>query len=121
MIAWADVTAFASELSSVDVATQTDILAYVNAALAPDAFGGEASARLRIARIYLAAHHGALSLRSSAAGPVVSRSEGDLSVTYGYSLASAASGDPLLDSTEYGKLYRQLVRTTAALRGPFVA
>ncbi len=122
-IIWDDVVAFAPELDVVALAAQTDILAHVNAALNVTAFGGEAAPRLRMARIYLAAHHAVLSQRaaSDAAGPVQSESEEGVSVTYGQNSVSVIGTDPVLDATEYGKLYRQIIRGTAALRGPFVA
>ena len=121
-IVWGDVVAFAARLADVAIAAQTDILNFVNNHLSPTGFGGEGSYRYRLARIYRAAHEGTLALRAAAdaVGGVSGRTEGDLSVTYAAAVTVVGS-DPLLDSTEFGKLYRQLVKGTARLRGPLVA
>ncbi len=117
-IAWAHVSAMDSSLSSTSAAAQDYILAHVNAALNADAFGGESSAKYRLARIYLAAHHGTMLLRSGAAGTVQAESEEGVSVTYAI-LTGTSAGDSLLDSTSWGQLYQELVRTSRG-RLPFV-
>ena len=112
---WTDVTAFAPDLSSVDASAQADVLAYVNAELDVSAFDGEAGAKTRLARIYLAAHHGAVSLTSSAAaGPVVEEKVGEISQKYGSPAATVTGSILFLESTPYGRLYLGLVRTTIA-------
>ncbi len=117
-ITWLDVTAVAADLASVPVAAQTDILDHVNTTLQVDLFGGEESPKLRLARIYLAAHHGTVAVRSDTAGPVQSESEEGVSVTYGGGVSIVGS-DPLLDSTRWGQAFRQLCRTGAP-RAPIV-
>ena len=118
-IAWSDVESFAADLSAVDADAQTDILAWVNDALVVADFGGETGPKLRLARIYLAAHSGTIVLRggSGAAGPVVSESAGPLSRTYAAGVVSAS--DSLLDTTSWGKMFSLLVRTSPA-RAPIV-
>ena len=113
-ITWAHVTAFAAELSTVPTAAQTDILAYVNETLAVDHLGGEDSISAKLARIYLAAHHGTVTNNGSngPAGPLLSQSTADLSRTY--AAFSPAGSDPLLDTTPYGKMFRSMVRRSTA-------
>jgi hypothetical protein len=110
----------APELSTVPTAAQDFILEYVNQALVVDIFGGEGSPKLRLARIYLAAHYGSLfgSGGSGAAGPVTSESAGGLSRSYGFA-SSFVFNDDALGSTVYGRNYLGLVRTSPA-RAPVV-
>ena len=77
-IAWADVVGAAPELvNRVAAGEQTFILAYVNNdAFEPAPFGGEDSATLERARVYLAAHMATMGLRTGAAGPVTSLTAG---------------------------------------------
>lgn len=121
-ITWVDVVGMAAELSTVEDETQLTILAHVNTALDPDYFGGEGHPTLRLARIFLAAHvaTNAKNGSSGAAGPVISRTLGPSSVTYGWSGASSLTGFKELDSTPYGKQLRTLMRASP-FRGPFVA
>ena len=111
-INWTDVAAIAPGVSTVDPSAQADILAFVNNELKVSEFGGESSAKLRMARLYLAAHHGTLVNRGDKAGPVVGESAGGLSRTY--SAPSPAGTDPLLEQTAYGKQFRAIVRTSFA-------
>jgi hypothetical protein len=118
-IAWTDVVDHAPELSTVDTDAQTNILAYVNTAMTVDEWGGESSPKLKLARIYLAAHYGTVTSQggAGAAGPVTSETAGSLSREY--ASYSPAGSDPLLDTTPYGKAWRSLARTTKA-RAPQV-
>lgn len=118
-IEWTDVTAFAPALSTVDEAAQDDIIAWVNAAINPDTFDGDDGPIYRIARIYLAAHSALLARQgnSNGAGPVTLETAGGVTRQYanpGGGIALAA-----LDSTGYGKLYKQLL-ASSNVRGPFV-
>lgn len=110
MIQWADVTAIASELSGLGPEAQEMILAFVNESLEPDKLGGEGSARLRLARVYLAAHLGAL-VGAGSNGPVTMEQEGPVMHQYARGVG--------LDETSYGRRYREIVRTSAA-RLPWV-
>ncbi len=111
-IVWTDVTDFASELSTVDSDAQVVILAYVNDALSVSAFGGETSPKLKLARIYLAAHVGTLSRGGTPmAGPVTSETDGTIARSYA---ARAIANPSDWDSTSYGQLYAALVRTSRA-------
>lgn len=111
-IIWTDVVALAPELSGVAAGAQTDILAYVNTAHSVVNWGGETSPRLRLARIYLAAHFASSGALGNAGGSVTSKSEGEVSVSFG----NATSADALA-ATAYGRLYGQILRTSGA-RGP---
>ncbi len=118
-ITWTDVTNHAADLSTVTTAAQTDILAHVNTVLNVEMFGGETAPMLKLARVYLAAHYGAVwgQGAAGAAGPVVSEGMGGLQRSYAW---SAMTGDPdSLSSTAYGKAFRSLVRSTLA-RMPMV-
>ena len=122
-ITWADVIATpAPELSTVPVAAQDSILAYVNGLFALDLWGGEGSVELDRARRYMAAHFGTFELPGSggggAAGPVISESAGGLSRAYANLFSSG--GDQLLGTTTYGRMYQLLVRQNTRLRGPFI-
>lgn len=118
-ITWTDVMALAPELSSVSTDGRTYILAHVNTALNLAEFDGEDGPKTRLARIYLAAHFGAISLAGAtgASGPVTSESAGGLSRSYG-TTTSTSSGSGI-ERTGYGQLYLQLVRTSPA-RAPLV-
>ncbi len=112
-IIWSDVEAVAPELSTVDSNAQSMILAYVNDALSVSAFGGETSPKLRLARIYLAAHVGTLSSHGGnpTAGPVTAESADNISRSY----ATRAIANPSdWDATSYGQLYMALARTSGA-------
>lgn len=113
-ISWTDVLVHAAELSSVDEDARTDILAHVNSTLNVSVFGGEESPKLKLARIYLAAHMATLQLLGGSSGDIQSESVGGVSYTYG---AAAASSD--FNSTSYGKQYSAIVRNSVA-RFPLV-
>lgn len=110
-ITWTDVTAIAADLSTTSAAAQTMILAMVNEAIDTRLFpNGETDARLKLARVYLAAHYAASGLGGSgaAAGPVTAEAAGTLSRSYA-SITSSTT-DPLLESTTWGRLYRLIMR-----------
>ncbi len=112
-IDWSDVIALAPTLSTVTDAAQDIILAHVNTALAVKNFGGENAPKTRLARIYLAAHFGALFKAGSTplAGPVISEATGG--VTRAYALINVPIAGSL-GSTTYGQLYSGLVATSLA-------
>jgi len=116
-ITWDDVEDIAPELASLSEDAQTIILNYVNQALAVVEFGGEGSATLRLARIYMAAHYGTVTARGGTgpAGPVTSESAGGLSRSYGL-VTSGGSGDEMA-TTGYGQAYMSLVRRSPARAG----
>ncbi len=118
-ITWSDVLAFAPELSGVVSGAQDDIIDYVEDAIVSGEFGGESSPTYRLARIYLAAHYGTVTVNGSngAAGPVIGESAGGLSRQY--AAFSPTGSDALLDVTPYGKAFRSLLRRSPA-RAPFL-
>jgi hypothetical protein len=120
-ITWSDVEDHAAELSSVSAGAQTNILAFVNATLDVTCVGGDAgedSPRVKLARVYLAAHLGTLALpggAGGAGGPLTAESLGDEARSYG-----SFDMDPAyLAMTGYGALYLSMIRTSAA-RSPIV-
>ncbi len=114
-IVWADVTGIAAELATVPVLAQTDLLAYVNTALAVGVFGGETSPKLRLARIYLAAHLATLLTTGGvkSAGPVTSETVGADSISRSYG-GSGSDSRSEWELTAYGRQYASLVRTSSA-------
>ena len=116
-ITWANVVDFDSGLSGVDADAQTAILAFVNVEHDVDAFDGEDGPKLKLVRIYLAAHLGrTIGAAGAATGLVTSASAGGLSVSYGSFSTSAEA----LGTTGWGNLYLALVKRSAATVG-FVA
>lgn len=116
-IQWTDVVAFAPQLSTVGVAEQNDILAHVNTAHKIDVFGGEDAQRLRMARIFLAAHIATLNSYGGTvlAGPVISETAGDISRSYALANAYITDGEKnAWSATSYGQMYAMLIRTSAA-------
>ena len=104
-------------MSTVVAGAQTDILAVANTLLTVSLFGGEASAKTKLARIYIAAHLGTLELigTTGAAGPITAESAGGLSRQYGSAAAAVTSGE--WGSTTFGQKYVALCRTTPARGG----
>lgn len=112
-ITWTNVTDFAPGLSTFDTDAQTDVLAYVNTGTFNIAhWGGEESPTLRLGRIYLAAHMATVALSGAAggaiAGPVTAEAAGGLSRSYGS--MSGLGADTLLDTTPFGRAFRELLR-----------
>lgn len=112
-ITWPQVVTVDANLATVPENAQVWILAYANKALNPKMFTAEA---YRMARLYLAAHFGTMSVPGAAgdvpvAGPVVSETVGGISRTY--ALVSDAS-DPTFSTTTHGQMYAFLVRTSKA-------
>lgn len=122
-IVWSDVTAHAPELVTAtgpSTAAQADILAVANDVLDVSQFGGETTAKTKLARIYFAAHFGTIDAQGSsgATGAVISETVGGLARMY--ASYSPAGTDPLWDATPYGKAFRALLRATPVLRGPWI-
>jgi hypothetical protein len=115
-ITWADVVDQAPELADpkVSISAQTTLLAWANTTLNVAIWGGEDSAKLKLARVYLIAHVATLATKGGiqTAGPVVSQSEGGVSVSYANLMTSAGSGK--MGGTTYGQLYEFLLSTTMA-------
>jgi uncharacterized membrane protein len=110
-ITWEDVAALSTSLSTLSEEMQAAILDHVNTTLVVEEFGGEEAAKLKLARIYLAAHHGTIAERSDGkVGPVVSESAGPLSRSY----SNGSSTNDGYDATSYGRAYSALLRTTPA-------
>lgn len=121
-ILWTDVTAIASELTSVALAAQDMYLALANTFINVAMFDGEDGPKTKLARIYVAAHFATLDrLRGTAiAGPVISESRGGLSRSYA-NLTQMSMAAGLFGQTTYGQNYATLVRTSAGARMPTVA
>lgn len=115
-----DVLAFAAELSTVVDDAWDRILPFVNEL---DMTGlGESEYSTTLARIYLAAHLGAIAKPSTgssaaAAGPVTSESVGGIRRTYA-NLTASSSGDALL-TTKFGRQYSAHLKMTLS-NGPFL-
>lgn len=118
-IVWGDVTAHAPHMSTVSSTAQTDILAHVNTLLSVSNFGGESSAKTRYARILLACHFGQsqINAASGAAGAVISKKLGDMSIGYADPSGSLSVAGSPYASTIYGKTYLAIVRNTVARVG----
>lgn len=111
-IAWTDVLLVADELSVLSTNQQDLILEYVNTVIPADAWGGEDAIKLKLGRIYLAAHLGTLSASGAAGGlgQVLEIQEGDVRTRF----AEAAKDGSSLEQTGYGQEYKRIARTTAA-------
>lgn len=114
-ITWINVVDHAKKLAdpAVDTDAQADILADANATFKVTEFpGGESGAKLKLARIYYAAHFGTTIQEGgggAAAGTVVAETAGGLSRSYA-SAASIASSSGF-DQTPYGRLLLTLIRS----------
>jgi hypothetical protein len=115
-ITWADVVVFESELATVPLAAQAEILALVHEVVGVKTFGGENARRTRMARIYLAAHNGALWLQVAAGnstGAETSMSGGGLSI----SMAAPQMTADGMTRTAHGQRYLHLVRNAPLGQG----
>lgn len=108
-IAWTDVTALASQLSTASAGLQAMVLAYVNGnGVNVDAFDGEDGETTKLARAALAAHLGSTFAVGAAGGPIASQSAGGLSRSFG-----AWSSTSALGTTGYGQMFLTLARAGA--------
>ncbi len=118
-ITWTHVTDHAPGLTGVSGAAQIDILDLVNNLLEVDLFGGEDATKLKLARVYLAAHMGQLWKDSQtgggSAGPALLKELGDMKTQYasGFGTFSAET----YGTTRYGQQFVALRRTTLAVIG----
>lgn len=119
-INWTDVTTLAPELCDLNPIVTVDILTHVNETLDPDVFsGGEEGVTYRLARIYLAAHMGTLSITGGSAGvgsvvgPVTAEQVGGISRQYGDPISSD-TGESDLTATIYGRMLRDLINRSLA-------
>lgn len=115
-ITWPDVLVLEAGLSTVPLASQTAILAYVHEVVGVQSLGGEASERLKMVRRALAAHFGKLHQQIGdglTTGPVTSRSIGGISKSW---LAAGMTEDGL-QRTGHGSLYLFLVRNAPKCQG----
>lgn len=121
---WVELTAYQPAFASIPFEVQAQLLAWVDETVSKAAFGGDTKASYKLAQLYLLAHactlyrRGCESVESGAAGPVLSESAGGLSVSYanGASVGSFSA----YESTPYGAMYLELIRTSPIIRGPFV-
>ena len=109
-IGWSDVNIVAPELATVNTDLQELILSYVNTQMNVAAIGD--NAKLKLIKIYLAAHMATISGQSGVgvAGPVVSEEVGGLKRTY--ALLQSSTGTP--SGSVYGDMYRMLIRVSGA-------
>jgi hypothetical protein len=112
-VTWPNVVDFAATLSTVAVGAQTAILAYVNGTLEPDVYGGEDSARLRMARIYLAAHMGELLKRQGIGGAITNETVGAESISFSYT-APLKGAIESLETTSWGLEFQRITNSTRA-------
>lgn len=120
MITWADVIIIAPELATAPLALQTEVLALANSYWHAEHFGLQ---RLRMLRMYTAAHFATLAMPGTGgpgapSGSVISESADGLSVAYA-STFNQPGFDPLWDGTSYGRQVRLLLSASGA-RGPFM-
>ncbi len=111
-ITWDDVEDLDAGLANVADGLQTVILARVEK-LSATYFGGVDDPRYKMARMLLAAHMGApyataASGAAGAAGPVTSRSEGDVSESYAVASMSLTGSH---STTHHGRAFDELVRS----------
>ena len=114
-IDWDDVEAHYPGLASVDEDAQTDLLAFVNnEALSASVFGGEDSAKYKLARIHYLAHIVESSARVGSGGAIASKTitANSLAVTY----AGAASSAEQLLTTAGGSALYTLMRMSPRAR-----
>lgn len=119
-IVWADVVLIAPALSAVADGAHFPILAFVNTAFDPKVFGGEESPRLRLARMYLAAHYGTITNATgqgggNTAGPIISETVGGVSRSYANLVGG--SGSETFISTIYGRELLALLAGTSSRPG----
>jgi hypothetical protein len=116
-IAWTDVLGVASELTTTPVPVQDALLAMVNAELSSKFFGGDDSARFKLARIYLAAHMASAPGLAGVnyAGPINSEEEGGAKRSY-EAIGPAARSH---GSTMYGQMFDELVANSPMRFGAF--
>ena len=119
-IVWADVVAWAPELTNTPLAVQTLSLARAHEIVDPAIFCGDTTSSYTLALIYMAAHIATLQAQASgagsAAGLVASESIGGLSVSY----KSGFSDNPTMggyERTGWGQNYIDLVRTSPCYSG----
>lgn len=112
-----DVLEYAPELAKVSDVTWQFVVAFANGMTSLGIGGGEDGPLLRLCRILLAAHYGAVSQRgaSGATGPVTSEAAGAVRRSYG--LVALASSDASLGSTGYGHQFLGLLSMSLA-NGP---
>lgn len=116
-ITWDDVESHYPGMSAVGEDAHDNILAFVNAeALSATVFGGEDSAKYKLARIHYAAHLGELGLRGTggAAGPVASKTIAASSLSVSY--ADAGASESALLATVAGSALYTLMRSSPRAR-----
>lgn len=116
-ITWDDVSGVAPELggTKVDSAAQDRYLKLANKRVNQAHFPDEGDSdwtTLQLARIYLAAHFAVVGGYGNVSGPIASESLGSSSTSY-----ASSTSDSLLGSTQYGRAFSQLVRTSTAVLG----
>lgn len=114
-IKWSDVDGLAAALSTLATEAQDAILLWVNAYFNPAAFGGEDSARLKMARVFLAAHLGTMAPWGGVSGRVTSKTIASNSASISYAQKLTTDG---LELTEWGQMLRVMMAGSAYSRMP---
>lgn len=110
-ITWSQVVLLAPELETLPSGTQDLILDYVNQTLPVGPWGGEDGPKIKLGRIYLAAHMGSLTASGTGGlGQITEVAEGDVITRF----AEAAKNASSLDQTSYGQEFKRLGRTTSS-------
>ena len=114
-ITWADVVAFDATLALIDATVGAMWAALSNEMVNVVNFGGEASVRLKMARILFAAHGATMaSIVGTGGGPVTSEQLGDESRTYASAMSASGSG---LTATGFGLALKSLIHASPARAG----
>lgn len=110
-ITWSQVVLIAPELETLPSGAQDLILDYVNQALPVGPWGGEDGPKIKLGRVYLAAHLGTLSASGTGGlGQILEVSEGDVITRF----AEASKAGSSLEQTGYGQEFKRLSRKTTA-------
>lgn len=107
-ITWNDVSAIASDVACVAAPAQDMLLSFVNTCLNCEAFGGEESIKLKLARTYLAAHL-AVTTKETNAGAIGAVTEEQVDeVRRRYQNLPAS--DSIYGTTLYGRSFQMFAR-----------
>ena len=107
-ITWTDVTDIAPEHTAVPVSMQTAILLYVNTVFNENVWGDKCTMGAALCAAHMATTFYVRG-SSGAGGPLIQEMVGQMQKQYAN--ATPADTDPLLDTTNYGKMYRMVLNS----------